>query len=138
MAITANFTTTPNNSSLRISHSDPLDYLDWTAGDNGGRLQQIYVRAVADQAVVVNLSVKIGNTIYPIVRIPIPPIAIADDLTSSQPPTPLLTEEVLASLALSPEGRALHFASGDGIRVSQNAMLDAGETVTVLALGGDF
>ena len=138
MAINPQFTTTPNNAMVRIASTDSLETEDWTAGVSGGRLHQVYARVVADQEVVVNIFVKVGGTIYQIVRTVPPQIPIADEGTSTQPPTPLLTDINFPGLAQTPEGRALTFPAGDGIRMSIGTTLDAGEMVTLLALGGNF
>lgn len=138
MAINPQFTNTPNNAMVRITNADSTVTEDWIAGANGGRLHQVYARVVANQAVVVTLSIKVGGATYQIVRTVPPQIATASETTSTVPPTPLLTDANFAGLALTPEGRALTFPAGDGIRMSIVTTLNASETVTLVALGGDF
>lgn len=138
MAASPSFVSTPNNVMLRISNSDSLKTLDWEAGENGGRLQQIYVRVVAGQEVVVRVSFRIGSTIYPMIQVVPPQIPVAESTTSTVAPTPLLTEQTLSGLASSQEGVALSFAGGDGVRLSIGTSLVTGEQVTIVAVGGDY
>lgn len=138
MSASPQFTATPNNALAQVTNADSLETLDWLAGASGGRLHQILVRVVADQAVTISVNVKVGASILPIVRVVPPRIAIADASTSEQPPVDLLNGVTFPGLAQTSEGRALTFESGDGVRLNLLTTLNASETVTMLMLGGDF
>lgn len=137
MASTPNFVASPNNSMGVITDAGPA-YIDWTSGATGGRLHQIFMRVVADQSVTVGVTLKIGGSSYRVGQMAASPIPIASQTTSSQPPTPLLTDVNFPGLANTPEGRALTFGPGDGVRLVCNTELGVGESISFFALGGDF
>ena len=136
MSIAPQFTNSPNNTMAVFTGIDLTDRVDWRAGDNGGILRRIYVRAVADQAVHARISMKIGGAIMPVAVVDIPPIPTGDVGTDNTPMTNILNSDVFPGVDVTVDG--LPFEADDGVRVTLAAGLDDGETITVICMGGDF
>lgn len=137
MAINPSFVATPNNAHGAISGSiDPAGTLSWSAGSSGGMLRRVYVRAVADQAVVVKIETRIGGTYALVAAVDVPVTPTGELSSGLTPPFNILNAQTFSGLSESKGGLA--FAADDGIRVALDTVLDAGETCTIFCEGGDY